>query len=69
MGKCARDHQLGGSLAIANLSIQPIDPTLPWTEPALLKDIHKELDSLLNLPSFIKADIRRDKCHFSDTLS
>jgi hypothetical protein len=53
-------------LANPNLSIQAIDPTLPWAKPTFLQKLIKELDPLNEFSFFKETDIGRDKSHINN---
>jgi hypothetical protein len=65
MGKGARDDEIRPSLADPNLSIQAIDPTPPWAEPASPQQLLQELGPFIEFSFFVETDVRRNESHFS----
>jgi hypothetical protein len=59
----ARDHQVGSSLTVTQLPLQPVNPALPGTEPALPEDFGQKLDPSGQLPRAGKFNIGRNKGH------
>jgi len=58
MGEDTGDHQFGPGLAESDSPIQPVNPALPRTEPALFQNFMEGLDSFIQFSRFIKLDIR-----------
>jgi hypothetical protein len=67
VGEGARDHQVGSSLTVTQLSLQPVNAALPGTEPALPKDLGQRLQPLCKIPCAGKFDIGGDKGHFKNS--
>jgi hypothetical protein len=57
VGKGARHRKIRPSLADPNLSIQAIDPTASWAEPALPKELLEKSDPPAEFSVFKKTDI------------
>jgi hypothetical protein len=63
----ARDHQVGSGLTVAQLSLHPVNPALPGTELAILKNLSQKFNPSGQLPCACKFNIRGDKGHFKNT--
>ena len=69
MGEDTGDHRFGPGFAVPDFPVQPVNPAFSWTKRALLKHLVKELNSLVQLSSFMKTDVGGYECHFSTILA